>query len=330
MLDYIPIRPRRNRAHPILRALVQEHHVPIAQLVFPLFVQNQSNKAQSISSMPHIMRHSTESVLQEIADCMAVGIHAFALFPCLEEADKTPDARASIALNGLYLHTIQQIKARFPAIWLIGDVAMDPYTCDGHDGVVDEQGRIDNDRTLPILADMALAQAQAGISMVAPSDMMDGRVGYIRQRLDEAGYTDVGILSYTAKYASALYGPFRDALQSAPRTGDKKTYQMAVSNSTEAMLEASLDAQEGADILMVKPAGLYLDVLYRLAQQSNLPIAAYQVSGEYAMAWAAAQQQSLDIAAYMCESLLSIRRAGARLIFTYFAKQYAQLQGATS
>jgi porphobilinogen synthase len=241
------------------------------------------------------------------------------------ESKKDSLATESHQAASLYLQSIHEISTRFPEISLLTDVAMDPYSSDGHDGVV-RDGQILNDETLPILAKMAIAQAQAGSRLIGPSDMMDGRVGYLRESLDEAGFSNVGIMSYTAKYASAFYGPFRDALESAPKFGDKKTYQMNPANRREALIELELDEAEGADFLMVKPALAYLDIISLLHENSHLPIAAYNVSGEYAMIKAAAQQGWLDGEKAMLECLLSIKRAGAQVILTYFAKEFAQLK----
>ena len=274
--------------------------------------------------MPGICRFSTELLLEEVQECVDLGVSAFALFPNLPEAKKDKYATESHNLDGLYLQTVRAIKDRFPDVVVMTDVAMDPYSSDGHDGIV-ENGRIVNDPTLEVLGKMAVAQAQAGADIVGPSDMMDGRVGYIRQVLDETGFQDVSIMAYTAKYASAFYGPFRDALDSAPKFGDKKTYQMNPANSREALIEAQLDFAEGADFLMVKPALPYLDIIKLLSENYHLPIAAYNVSGEYAMIKAAAQNGWLDGQKAMVESLLSIKRAGASVILTYFAKEMATL-----
>jgi porphobilinogen synthase len=272
--------------------------------------------------MPGIYRRSVNLILKEIEECMKLGITAFDLFPSL--SDKLKDKRATESLNkkGLYLTAIREIKKNFPEATVMTDVAMDPYSSDGHDGLV-VSGKIVNDDTLPILAKMAVAQADAGADIVGPSDMMDGRVGFIRSALDQAGFTDVSIMSYTAKYASGFYGPFRDALHSAPKFGDKKTYQMDAANSREALLEAELDVNEGADFLMVKPALSYLDIIKLLNDNFNLPVAAYNVSGEYAMVKAAAAKGWIDGARVRDEILLSIKRAGASVILTYFAKEFA-------
>jgi porphobilinogen synthase len=254
---------------------------------------------------------------------MNLGIYSFALFPNISESLKDKYATESYNNEGLYLKALRDIKKYFPESCIMTDVAMDPYSSDGHDGIV-ENGEILNDQTLEVLGRMAVAQAQAGADIVGPSDMMDGRVGYIRQELDNEGFTKVSIMAYSAKYASAFYGPFRDALDSAPKFGDKKTYQMDPANKREALIEAQLDFEEGADFLMVKPALPYLDVIKNLSDNFDLPIAAYNVSGEYAMIKAAAQNGWLDGDKAMFECLTSIKRAGAKIILTYFAKEFAQ------
>ncbi len=273
--------------------------------------------------MPGISRFSIDTLQEEIASCVDLGIKAFAPFPSIPERLKDKYATESHNPDGLYANAIREIKRNFPEVVLFTDVAMDPYSSDGHDGIV-ENDEILNDESLEVLGKMALAQAQAGADVVAPSDMMDGRIGHIRRVLDEHGYQKVGIMSYAAKYASAFYGPFRDALSSAPKKGDKKTYQMDPANSREALVEAELDIAEGADSLMVKPALAYLDIIKALRERSNLPIAAYNVSGEYAMVKAAAERGWIDGEKAMLESLLSIKRAGADIILTYFAKEFAQ------
>lgn len=317
-------RPRRNRKSEAVRALAQETFLHKEDLIYPMFLVEGQNRREAISSMPGIERYSLDLLMEEIAACLRLGLRVFALFPALSPDKKDRYATESYNEEGLYLSAIREIKRQLPEACIVSDVAMDPYSSDGHDGLV-EDGKILNDETLDILARMALAQAKAGADIVAPSDMMDGRVRYIRQTLDAAGFLDVSIMAYTAKYASAFYGPFRDALDSAPRFGDKKTYQMNPANAREALLEADLDYSEGADFLMVKPALPYLDIIKSLAENYPLPIAAYQVSGEYAMLKAAAQHRWLDGERAMLESLLSIRRAGAKIILTYFAKEVAQL-----
>lgn len=315
-------RPRRNRKSEVIRNLVQENHVSVNDFIFPLFLIDGKNKRSEVKSMPGIFRLSPDLMLKEIEQCMKLGIKAFDIFPSLTDKYKDKTATESLNKNGLYLKTLTLIKKKFPEACIMTDVAMDPYSSDGHDGLV-RNGEIVNDETLEILAKMAVAQADCGIDIIGPSDMMDGRVGYIREALDEAGHSNVSIMSYTAKYASAFYGPFRDALDSAPKFGDKKTYQMNPANTKEALIEAQLDTEEGADFLMVKPALSYLDVIKDLSSNFDLPIAAYNVSGEYAMVKAAAAKGWIDGDRVRDEILLSIKRAGASIILTYFAKEWA-------
>jgi len=315
-------RPRRNRKNTVIRNLVQENTVSVNDLIFPLFLIDGKNKRSEVKSMPGIYRLSQDLLLREIETCMKLGICTFDLFPNLDDRLKDKTASESLNAKGLYLSTIRKIKKELPEAVIMTDVAMDPYSSDGHDGFV-KNGEIVNDTTLEILAKMAVAQAQAGADIVGPSDMMDGRVGFIREALDEHGFTNVSIMSYTAKYASAFYGPFRDALDSAPKFGDKKTYQMDPGNSKEALLEADLDYNEGADFLMVKPAMSYLDIIKLLNDNFNIPVAAYNVSGEYAMVKAAAAKGWIDGDRIRDEILLSIKRAGASIILTYFAKEFA-------
>jgi porphobilinogen synthase len=317
-------RPRRNRQSEVIRNMIQETHLGLSDFIYPLFIIEGQNQRIDVASMPGIARFSIDTVLDEVATCVDLGIKAFAPFPAIPEQLKDKYAKESANPDGLFPRAIREIKKNFPEVVLMTDVAMDPYSSDGHDGIV-ENGEILNDETLEVLGKMALTQAQAGADIVGPSDMMDGRVGHIRRVLDENGYHKVGIMSYTAKYASAFYGPFRDALDSAPKMGDKKTYQMNPANSREALIEAELDTAEGADYLMVKPALAYLDIIKSLRENSSLPIAAYNVSGEYAMIKAAAQNGWIDGEKAMLESLLSIKRAGADIILSYFAKEYAQL-----
>ncbi len=318
-------RPRRNRQSPAIRAMVEETSVAVKDFIYPMFVMEGAKQTTEVKSMPGIFRYSLDKLLEEIDVVQDLGISSIALFPLLAENKKDKIASESTKAGSLYLDAIAQIKNSFPDIALMSDVAMDPYSSDGHDGLV-EKGEILNDPTLAILGEMALAQAKAGVDIVGPSDMMDGRVAYIRNILDQHGYTQVSIMAYSAKYASAFYGPFRDALDSAPKFGDKKTYQMNPANSREALLEATLDYNEGADFLMVKPALAYLDIIKTLNENFNIPIAAYNVSGEYAMVKAAAQNGWLDGTQAMIESLTSIKRAGAKVILTYFAKEFAQLK----
>ena len=317
------IRPRRNRKSSAIRQMVEETHLGPQHLIYPIFLKDGKGIKEEVASLPNNYRWSLDLLLPEIEACLKLGIRTFDIFPAVDEALKDQIASYSYASDNFYLNAIAQIKARFPEAVIMTDVAMDPYSSDGHDGLV-QDGRILNDETLPILAKMTLAQAQAGADIIGPSDMMDGRVGYLRQALDAEGYTDVSIMSYTVKYASAFYGPFRDALNSAPKMGDKKTYQMNPANKREALLEAQLDFEEGADMLMVKPALCYLDVISLLKENFPLPITAYNVSGECAMVYAAAKNGWLDYERAVSEMLLSMRRAGADGILTYFAKDFAQ------
>lgn len=317
------IRPRRNRKNSAIRDMLAETQLGAQHLIYPIFLKDGKGIKEEVTSLPNNFRWSLDVLLPEIESCLNLGIKTFDIFPAVDEALKDQMASYSWASDNFYLHAISAIKARFPEAVIMTDVAMDPYSSDGHDGLV-QNGQILNDETLPILAKMTIAQAQAGADIIGPSDMMDGRVGYLRKALDADGFTDVSIMSYTAKYASAFYGPFRDALNSAPKLGDKKTYQMDPANKREALLEAQLDFEEGADMLMVKPALCYLDVIALLKENFPLPITAYNVSGECAMVYAAAQKGWLDYERAVSEMLLSMRRAGADGILTYFAKDFAQ------
>ena len=319
-------RPRRNRKSEAVRALVEENKLAVSDFIFPMFVLDGHGIKDEIKSMPGIFRFSTDTLLEELREVTDLGIKSVCLFPNYTEDKKDKYATESTKADTLYLNVLRAVKNKFPDLAIMTDVAMDPYSSDGHDGLI-ENGQILNDPTLEILGRMAVAQARAGADIIGPSDMMDGRVGYIRAALDAEGFSNVSIMAYTAKYASAFYGPFRDALDSAPRFGDKKTYQMNPANSREALIEAQLDFNEGADFLMVKPALAYLDIIKSLNENFNLPIAAYNVSGEYAMLKAAAQNGWLDNDRAMLEMLLSIKRAGAKIILTYFAKEVARLQG---
>ena len=316
-------RPRRNRKSAAIRQAIQEIQVRPEHLILPLFLLDGVGKQEVIPSMPGIFRLSLDGTLAHIEESMKLGVQMFDLFPAVADSLKDSVASYSFAPNNFYCRAIREIKSRFPEAVLMSDVALDPYSSDGHDGLV-RDGKIVNDDTLPILAKMALAQAEAGIDILGPSDMMDGRVGYLRNALDENGFTEVSIMSYTAKYASGFYGPFRDALASAPKFGDKKTYQMDYHNAKDAWIEADLDTAEGADFLMVKPALAYLDIIKTLADNFQLPIAAYQVSGEYAMIKAASEKGWLNEDQIVEETLTSIKRAGASVILTYFAKQFAE------
>ena len=323
-------RPRRNRKSASIRKMVQEYAVTADDLIMPLFLVDGKGIEEQIPSLPVAYRRSLDKTLEEISACMELGIHAFIMFPKVSDNLKDKTGSYGFAPDNFYLMAASEIKKQFPDITLISDVALDPYSVDGHDGIVAE-GKIDNDRTLEMLCQMAVAQAKAGFDIVGPSDMMDGRVQAIREALDDDGFSDVSIMSYTAKYASGFYGPFRDALDSAPVDDpnipkDKKTYQMDPANSTEALMEAENDILEGADFLMVKPAVHYLDIIHMLSSESTLPIAAYHVSGECAMLLAACNNGWLDYEIVMPETLLSIKRAGANLIITYFAKEFLLLK----
>ena len=317
-------RPRRNRQSAAIRDLTQETRLTSNDFISPLFLLEGSNQKSEVSSMPGIHRMSEDLMLREIEECLNLGIKGFDVFPVVDEKHKDTMATKSHNSNFFYLRALKNIKEKFPEAMIVTDIAMDPYSSDGHDGIV-KDGEVMNDETLDVLGTMALAQAETGVDMIGPSDMMDGRVGYLRQVLDENGFEKTGIMSYTAKYASAFYGPFRDALDSAPKFGDKKTYQMNPANRAEALLEAQLDFDEGADVLMVKPALSYLDIISDLKINFLLPIAAYNVSGEYAMIKAAGEKGWLDPEKAMMEALLSIKRAGADVILTYFAKEAAKL-----
>ncbi len=316
-------RPRRLRKSSALRELIAETHLSTSELIWPVFVTGGKNSQEKINSMPGVFRFSPDLLAKEIGAAMKLGIHSFALFPAIESKLKDSHGRESLNPNGLLPTTVKMLKDKFPDANIITDVALDPYSSDGHDGIV-RNGEILNDETVEVLAQMAVTQARAGADLVAPSDMMDGRVGAIRRALDQEGFTQVGIMAYSAKYASAFYGPFRDALQSAPKFGDKKTYQMDFRNSREAVREAQLDIREGADIVMVKPALSYLDVIQTLKAHVKVPVAAYNVSGEYAMIKAAEAAGMLDGTKAMVESLYSIKRAGADMILTYFAVEMAK------
>jgi porphobilinogen synthase len=315
-------RPRRLRRSATLRRMVRETTLHVEDLIYPLFVMEGTEQREAVASMPGCYRYTLDLLLVEIKEAQALGIGAIALFPLIPNAQKDNAGTESYNPEGLIPRALRSIKQAFPDLLVITDVALDPYSSEGHDGIV-ENGAILNDATVAILVKQALMQAAAGSDFVAPSDMMDGRIGAIRQALDAAGWINVGILAYSAKYASAYYGPFREALDSAPKSGDKKTYQMDAANTREAMREVALDIAEGADIIMVKPALAYLDMIHQIKQQTNLPIAAYNVSGEYAMIKAAAAQGWIDEEAVILETLTSMKRAGADLILTYFAKQVA-------
>jgi porphobilinogen synthase len=317
-------RPRRLRRTETLRRMVQEHCLSVEDLIYPLFVMEGESQREDVPSMPGCYRYSLDLLVTEVQTAYQLGIGAIALFPLIPEHQKDNAGTESYNPKGLVPRAVRAIKQAVPEMLVITDVALDPYSSVGHDGIV-QDGKILNDETVAVLVKQALMQAEVGADLVAPSDMMDGRVGAIRQALDAAGWANVGILAYSAKYASAYYGPFRDALASAPKFGDKKTYQMDAANAREALKEVDLDIAEGADIVMVKPALAYLDIIYQIKQHTNLPVAAYNVSGEYAMIKAAAAQGWIDEQKIVLETLTSMKRAGADLILTYFAKDVALL-----
>ena len=318
-------RPRRLRRTNSLRDMVREHSVSASDFIYPLFVHEGSD-IQEIAAMPGAFRWSMDSLVDEVKRAWNLGIRCVVLFPKVPDELKTEDGAECFNEKGLIPRAIERLKIEIPEMCIMTDVALDPYSCDGHDGIVSNQGIILNDETVDYLCKQAVVQAQSGADLIGPSDMMDGRVGAIREALDDEGFEHVGIISYTAKYSSAYYGPFREALDSAPRSlsnkpipKNKNTYQMDPANAREAITEAQLDEQEGSDILMVKPGLAYLDIIYRLREESELPIAAYNVSGEYSMVKAAAQRGWIDEKAIVLETLLSFKRAGANLILTYHA-----------
>jgi len=315
-------RPRRLRRTATLRRMVQETVLTVNDLIYPVFVMEGEGQQEEVPSMPGCFRYSLDVLLGEVKAAHELGIGAIALFPLIPDHQKDNAGTESYNPEGLVPRAVRAIKQAVPQMLVLTDVALDPYSSEGHDGIV-QDGQILNDETVAVLVKQALMQAEAGADFVAPSDMMDGRVGAIRRALDAEGWVNVGIIAYSAKYASAYYGPFRDALDSAPKFGDKKTYQMDAANAREALKEVELDITEGADIVMVKPALAYMDVICRIKQQTNVPVAAYNVSGEYAMIKAAAQNGWIDGNAVMLETLTSLKRAGADLILTYFAKEAA-------
>ena len=318
-------RPRRLRRNPSIRSLVREAHLSIDDFIYPMFVMEGENSRVEIPSMPEAYRFTLDLLVKEVEENYALGIKAIALFPAVPEEKKDLTGSESFNPEGLAQRAVRAIKAVLPDIIIFTDVALDPFTTHGHDGIIDDNGVILNDETVEVLVKMSVSQATAGTDFVSPSDMMDGRIGAIRQGLDANGFENVGILAYSAKYASAYYGPFRDALGSAPKSGDKKTYQMDPANSREAIKEVYLDIAEGADIVMVKPALAYLDIIAKVKDATNVPVAAYNVSGEYAMIKAAAQLGWIDEKKVMLETLLSMKRAGADIILSYHAKAVAQI-----
>lgn len=316
-------RPRRNRKSPLVRTLVSENSVTPQDFLYPVFIVEGKNIQQEISSLPGQYRYSIDNLLLLCEKISRLKIPGISLFPKINESLKNKKASEALNSRGLVPHAVRELKKQFPDLIIMTDIALDPFSSDGHDGIV-ENGKVLNDASLEVLAEMAVIHADAGADYVGPSDMMDGRVRRIRESLDKNNFTETGIISYTAKYASEFYGPFRDALDSAPRAGDKKTYQMDPANSREALRELKLDLQEGADMVMVKPALAYLDIIKLFKQNSTVPVAAYNVSGEYAMIKAAAEKGWIDGPLATHEMLLSIKRAGADVILSYFAVEYCE------
>ncbi|MEN9944452.1 MAG: hypothetical protein RLY18_410 [Pseudomonadota bacterium] len=326
MSQYPAYRPRRMRRDDWSRRLIQENHLRVDDLIYPVFLLPGSNQTQAVNSMPGIERMSLDRLFHVAEECVVLGIPVMALFPVIDASLKSNDGAEAFNPKGLVPSAVMELKKRFPTLGIMTDVALDPYTSHGQDGVLDEQHRILNDETVAILIKQAICHAQAGVDMVAPSDMMDGRIGAIRTALENQGLIHTRIMAYAAKYASSFYGPFRDAVGSASNLGkaDKKTYQMDPANGDEAIREVGLDISEGADLVMVKPGMPYLDIVYRIKEAFGYPTYAYQVSGEYAMIKAAAQNGWLDHDAVMIESLLGFKRAGADGILTYFALEAAR------
>ena len=327
LLHFPAHRPRRMRRDDWSRRLMQENHLSASDLIYPVFLLEGKGLSQAVASMPGISRVSLDLLLPVAQECVDLGIPVLALFPVIDASLKTPDGKEAFNPNGLIPKAVRELKKYFPNLGIMTDVALDPYTSHGQDGVLDDQARILNDETTAILVQQAVAQAEAGVDIVAPSDMMDGRIGKIREALEQKKLIHTRIMAYSAKYASAFYGPFRDAVGSAKNLGkaDKKTYQMDYANTDEALREVALDINEGADMVMVKPGMPYLDVVRRVKEEFNYPTYAYQVSGEYAMLKAAAQNGWLDHDAVMIESLMAFKRAGADGILTYFALEAAHL-----
>lgn len=317
-------RNRRLRKNSAIRDMVQENRLHPSDFIVPLFFMEGENKKEEISSMPGYYRYSLDLLVQEVKSCYDLGIRSALLFAKVEEQLKDNEGKEALNPKGLMQRAIRLLKSEIPEMYLMSDVALDPYSIHGHDGIVDDE-EILNDETIDVLAEMALSHAEAGVDMVAPSDMMDGRIGAIRERLEDEGFPHVGIMSYSVKYASSFYGPFRDALDSKPGFGDKKTYQMNPANSSEAIGEVDNDIDEGADIVMVKPGTPYLDMVKLVSSQFDIPVSVYQVSGEYAMIKAASEKGWLNHDSVMMESLIGFKRAGATLIATYFAKEASKL-----
>ncbi|WP_103665331.1 porphobilinogen synthase [Gracilimonas amylolytica] len=323
-MKYPTTRLRRNRQTSAIREMVLENRLHPSDFIAPIFIMEGEDQKEEISSMPGYYRYSLDHLGDELEELIDVGIRSVLLFVKVPDSKKDNKGTEAVNEKGLMQESVRFIKKQYPDLFVMTDVAMDPYSSYGHDGIV-EDGEIVNDPSVEVLAEMAVSHAKAGADMVAPSDMMDGRIGEMRKALDEAGFMTTGIMAYSAKYASAFYGPFRDALDSAPGFGDKKTYQMDPANIDEALREVELDINEGADIVMVKPGLPYLDVVRAVKQNFNIPVSVYNVSGEYAMIKAAAEKGWLNEEEVMMESLLAFKRAGADLIATYFAKQAARL-----
>lgn len=324
--SYPSSRPRRLRSHDFIRRLVSENSLSVSDLIYPVFIVPGENQCQAVTSMPGVNRLSIDNLLLEAQECFKLGIPALALFPVLPDEVKSLDAHHAFDDQGLVQEAVRALKSQVPELGVITDVALDPYTSHGQDGLIDAQGLVLNDETIEVLVKQALSHARAGADIVAPSDMMDGRIKAIRQALEAEGFIHTKILSYAAKYASSFYGPFRDAVGSGKALGkaDKKTYQMDPANSDEALREVELDLAEGADLVMVKPGLPYLDVLSRVKKEYQVPTFAYQVSGEYAMLKAASANGWINEKDCVMESLLAFKRAGADGIFTYYAKTVAQ------
>lgn len=323
---YPSSRKRRNRSDDFIRRLVAENQLTANDLIYPVFVLPGKNQSQTISSMPGIERQSTDLLLKEVEQLLELGVPAIAIFPVIDAEGKSLQAEEAYNPDGLVQQTVRQLKAEFPELGVITDIALDPYTSHGQDGIIDDKGYVLNDQTIDVLMKQALSHADAGADVVAPSDMMDGRIGAIREALEVEGFVNTKILAYSAKYASAFYGPFRDAVGSAANLGkaDKKTYQMDPANSDEALHEIALDIEEGADMVMVKPGMPYLDIIRRAKDEFKVPVFAYHVSGEYAMLKAASQNGWLDEQAVVMEALTCFKRAGTDAVLTYYAKQAAQ------
>ena len=304
--------------------MVQEHHLRSTDFIVPLFFMEGKNKKEEIASMPGYYRYTLDLLIEEVKECYALGLRSVLLFAKVEDDLKDNEGTEAVNTNGLMQRGIRAIKEAVPEMYVMSDIALDPYSSYGHDGIV-EDGEIINDSTVEVLGEMAVSHAQAGADMVAPSDMMDGRIGYIRERLEEEGFSNTGIMSYSVKYASSFYGPFRDALDSAPGFGDKKTYQIDPANASEGLSEVERDIEEGADMVMVKPGMPYLDMIRLVKENFDVPVTAYQVSGEYAMIKAASEKGWLNHDEVLLESLLAFKRSGATLIATYFAKEACKL-----